>query len=159
MSMAKTNLSTELLVANSILSLSFEKGHSISPMKLQKLMYFVYKRYLKQNRRSLFDEYFQVWQYGPVLPSIYHEFKDYKARGITDYAYSDFDENRNVFVISESSRDFHEALEFVWGKYRNYDGIELSELTHRDNTAWDRALRDKILNLPDEYIEEEEWLT
>ena len=48
---------------------------NLTPMKLQKLMYFTYGRYAAQTGRQLFSENFQAWQYGPVLSSVYQEFK------------------------------------------------------------------------------------
>ena len=64
---------------------------------------------------------------------------------------------KKVYVVNEKHRDFYKALRFVWNKYRNYDGLALTELTHRDNTAWAEAKRLKQLNIPDEAILKEAW--
>ena len=155
--MAKINLSPEILVANSILDVASKDNQRISPMKLQKLIYFVYKRYLQENDRPLFDEYFEVWQFGPVLPSVYHEFKAYGASDITDYAYEVFDDKKRVYIVNEKAKDFYDALKFVWQKYRHYDGPELSALTHRDDTAWAKTLENNQLYIADEDIKLERW--
>ena len=74
-----------MLVANTILKRAFEENVDVSPMKLQKLMYFVYKKYIQDTGAALFDEFFEVWQNGPVLPTVYHEFKQYKKTPIKRY--------------------------------------------------------------------------
>ena len=55
-----------LSVGNTILKRARNDGIDITPMKLQKMIYIVYKEYLKQTGRSLFPERFEVWKYGPV---------------------------------------------------------------------------------------------
>ena len=155
--MDKMPLSPELLVANSVLNVASKDNQLISPMKLQKLIYFIYKRYLKKNSRPLFDEYFEVWQFGPVLPSVYREFKAYGASSITDYAYEVFDNYKRVYVINKKAKDFYDALKFVWQKYRHYNGTELSVLTHGKDTAWAKTLENNQLYIADEDIALERW--
>ena len=87
-------LNPTIITANSILDVAFKNANPVTHLKLQKLMYFVYKKYLHDTNKPLFSEYFEVWTYGPVLPSIYHEFKHYEKRPITDYVYSDFEESK-----------------------------------------------------------------
>ena len=61
---------TALNISNNLLQRAFTDKISISPMKLQKLLYFTYKHYLKStNGIPLFAERFEVWKYGPVLPT------------------------------------------------------------------------------------------
>ena len=65
--------------ANTFLEMAFEEKIDVSPMKLQKLLYFANKRYLKDTGSPLFAESFQSWKYGPVLSSIYYEFRSYQC--------------------------------------------------------------------------------
>jgi len=148
------------LITNSILKRAFEDEQEISPMKLQKLLYFVYKRYLQETGLSLFEEDFEVWQYGPVVPSVYHKFSSYGSGNINDYIYSSSDKKDGIFqTISNKSQKFHEALNYVWDRYGGYEAIRLSELTHETDTAWDKALNAKHRYLFDSDIKLEEWLT
>ena len=71
-----------LNVGNSILQRGFKENIDITPMKLQKLIYLVYKRYYQETGKALFSERFEVWKYGPVLTSVYDEFKKYKSNAI-----------------------------------------------------------------------------
>lgn len=88
-------ISTQV-VANAILMLSFDENIPVTPMKLQKLLYFTYKDYLKTYGVSLFADRFECWQYGPVLSSIYYEFNRFGARPINKFAR---DANGNVAVV------------------------------------------------------------
>ena len=53
----------------------FNKG--ITNLQLQKFLYFAYVKYLIRNNEKLFNDPIEKWQYGPVVPSVYHSFKDY----------------------------------------------------------------------------------
>lgn len=60
---------TALDVANTFLDRAKKEKIDISPMKLQKLIYILYKVYLQKNGFKLFEERFEVWQYGPARQS------------------------------------------------------------------------------------------
>ena len=74
-----------LNVANNILNKGFSENIDITPMKLQKLTYLVYKKYYQDTKKPLFSEPFEVWKYGPVVRSLYDEFKKYKGNAIKGY--------------------------------------------------------------------------
>jgi len=153
--MDKCTLKTPLLIANSILNRAFSDGKSITHLKLQKLVYFVYKRFLQQNDEPLFDDFFEVWTHGPVLRAIYDVFKSRGSNLIKDYAY---DGNSTIFIVNERHENFYDALEWVWEHYHDYDPFTLSDLTHRDGTAWQRSRDINELYITDDLIREEEWL-
>lgn len=151
-------LSPELLVANSALSTAFSKGVHITHLKLQKLVYFVYKKHLKDRGQALFGEFFEVWTYGPVLPSVYQAFKKYGSDRITDYAYPSNAIRKKVFVVSSDDREFYAALAWVWAVYGGLDAMKLVDITHREGTAWHKADARKSAFMDDMDIMREEWL-
>lgn len=61
-----------------LLNVDREKGDLITHLKLQKLVYYAQAWSLALFDRPLFEEDFQAWMHGPVLPSLYHRHKDYK---------------------------------------------------------------------------------
>lgn len=143
-----------LNVGNNILQRGFSEDIDITPMKLQKLIYLVYKRYYKKNSKALFSEPFEVWKYGPVVRSVYDEFKYFGANSIKKYA---MEPNGSVLIVNEEMfESFKNALDYVWDKYKYYDGIPLSEMTHRKNTAWWKAAKREDAYLNDQDIYEEE---
>ncbi|MEH2948995.1 type II toxin-antitoxin system antitoxin SocA domain-containing protein [Lachnospiraceae bacterium 56-18] len=143
-----------LNVANNILERGFSDGIDITPMKLQKLTYLVYKKYYQDTDRILFSENFEVWKYGPVIRSIYDEFKDYKGNAIKTYCE---EADGSILIVNEkTSSSFKKALDTIWGKYKSYDGIPLSAMTHREGSAWYKAAKRNDVYLSDADIKAEE---
>ncbi|MDR0406103.1 MAG: DUF4065 domain-containing protein [Clostridiales bacterium] len=141
---------TSLHVANNVLHKAFRDHEKITPMKLQKLLYFIYREYLIATQIPLFSERFQAWQYGPVLGAVYTHFKRYHSHGIKKY-YEDSE--GNVYLVDEDCDEhLKRALNLVWGKYHDWNGIELSELTHKEGTAWYNAVKYRKLYLDDKDI-------
>jgi uncharacterized phage-associated protein len=69
-------------VADFLLVESRERGDILTNLKLQKLIYYAQAWYLALHDKSLFDEDMQAWVHGPVLPSQYHRFSQYKWQPI-----------------------------------------------------------------------------
>lgn len=144
-----------LNVGNSILSRAFAENIDITPMKLQKMIYFVYRGYLQKTNSPLFNERFEVWKYGPVVPSVYMTFKNYGSNAIKKYATES--DGKTVLVVDEvSSPNFKRVIDEIWSRCKHFDGIYLSTLTHRDGTAWCKAYKNRNLYLLDEDIKTEE---
>lgn len=119
-------LSTQI-IANTILMLAFEEKISVTPMKLHRLIYFIYKDFLKTTETKLFNKKFETWKYGPVLLSIYYEFGGFKSKPIDKFAR---DANGNVIVIDLNyDSQINESILKIWNKYKRLNGIELSKLT------------------------------
>lgn len=147
---------TALDVANTFISKSKEENVDITPMKLQKLIYIMYKNYLQRTNRKLFSDKFEVWKYGPVVPSVYQAFKEYRSNAITDYYYSSPDTYSTVKM--NKNKNFDDVFKGVWNKYSELDGVYLSQLTHRKETAWSLADKRKDLYLADnDIIRESEY--
>jgi hypothetical protein len=131
-----------LVVSNHIIErANRDKIKDLTPMKLQKLLYFVFGEYLaaSPDGQPLFSERFAKWKFGPVLPSVYQEFKSFGANNITSYY---MNSNGEILVPNdevESNNLFFQVFERVWEKYKNYTGVELSEITHRQD-PWKNAV-------------------
>ena len=75
----KDNHHTTFACVNFIIDKLTRSGvRDLTNLKLQKLLYFAYGLHLVLFEKPLFeDEYFEAWQYGPVLRSVYKEFKNF----------------------------------------------------------------------------------
>jgi len=124
-------------VANCFLQRDFEDGHpTISPMKIQKLVYCLHGWHLAITDQPAIDGVFEAWPYGPVEEELYHIFKTYRNAPITDYAKSWSADEQKPFVVSNTNNKFYEILDYVARKYMPFSALQLSALTHQPNTPW-----------------------
>lgn len=140
-----------VFVANNFLKRGQAESIDITPLKLQKLVYFLYKDYLKRTNQLLFSEKFETWKKGPVVPSIYAEFSSYGKRPIQTYA---TDSRGKCYIVTESGV-FKECIDRIWRVYGNYSAGRLSELTHTEGSAWHKAMKQESQYLDIEDIKNE----
>lgn len=127
-------------LCNNILLRGKKDDVAISPMKLQKLMYYVCRDYVKETGEMPIDEWFEVWQYGPVLSSVYNEFKVFGAKPITSFAK---DATGKSYSVNEDANPVLSGIiDVVWAKYKRLSGIDLSKKTHKQESGWYRAYMD-----------------
>ncbi|SNY93490.1 Uncharacterized phage-associated protein [Cohaesibacter sp. ES.047] len=72
------------LLADYLICESRERGELLTPLKLQKLMYYADAWHLALYDKEITPEQFQAWVHGPVALSQYHRFKGYKWRPIDE---------------------------------------------------------------------------
>lgn len=126
-------------IANNILKRAFEQNVEVTPMKLQRIIYFIYRDYLQTTGQSLFSERFEVWRYGPVLPTVYQKFRPFNGKPITEFAK---DSKGEVLCVTEKvESDLRKIIDNVWYCYKDYNGVDLSKITHQKNSAWYHAFQ------------------
>src|SRR5277367_2017193 len=86
-------------VANYFLDRADQSGKKLDPMQLLKLVYFAHGWYLADSGAPLIDEMVEAWRYGPVIPSLYHEFKAFGKNPITRKA-------SNLIAVDKKSWDY-----------------------------------------------------
>lgn len=132
-------------LCNNILLRGMAEEIEITPMKLQKLMYFVCRDYVHVTGDMPIGEQFEVWKYGPVIPSVYGEFRSFGSRPITEFAKDAMGRSKKV---SESKNPIlAQVLDVAWAKYKRFTAVHLSAMTHKEGSGWYRAYmdhRDKI---------------
>jgi Uncharacterized phage-associated protein len=125
------------ILSNNILQRGFNEGVEITPMKLQKLLYFIASDYAKENNMQLFSEPFEVWQYGPVLPSVYGEFKSFGGKPILEY--SKIADGSAKAYVEEQAPKLTSIINNIWEQYKGFSGQSLSAITHKDHSGWSNA--------------------
>ena len=136
------------VLSNNILFRGKKENIKITPMKLQKLLYYVCVKYVKETGEMPISERFEVWQYGPVLPSVYETFRKFGSNPITKYSK---DASGYSYLVSESKNPIlKETIDIIWGKYKRKTGIELSKMTHQPNSGWYRAFMEHREQITDE---------
>lgn len=63
------------LILQYFLALANSKGEVITNLKIQKLLYYAQSWYLANFKKPLFEEDFQAWVHGPVIPCLYKKLK------------------------------------------------------------------------------------
>lgn len=106
----------------------FLSKDSMSPKKIQKLVYYAYAWTLtltndgKELKTKLFDEQIEAWVHGPVVPSLYREY--------ATYGYGNIPKRETEVDFTE---DIKGILNEVWDVYGSFDGNELESITHQES--------------------------
>ena len=119
-------------VAKYLLLRAAQEGDTITPLKIQKLVYLSYVRSLIKGLK-LFDEEFQAWPNGPVVPSLYRDFKQ--------FGYNPIDQSYYIDARDTVSNELKDALPFVeeaFAEYAPRTAFDLVAITHLDG-AWSKA--------------------
>jgi uncharacterized phage-associated protein len=113
------------------------EDNPLTAMKLQKLVYFAHGLYLLETDDPLIAEEFQAWQFGPVVPSLYRSYAYFKGGPI--------DSESALSVLGLLIRDIpplNEKAESIingtWDALKDIHPIQLSNWTHRPDSAWSR---------------------
>ena len=102
------------------------KSADITPMALQKLLYFAQAFFYALFGNEFFPDDCQAWAHGPVFPDIYYKYKEYGSDPIgkpTDDLSEDFDK-LNTREIS--------LLDAIIGSFGLYSGLVLRDITHKE---------------------------
>lgn len=145
-----------LIIANYFINKSIKTGVELTPMKILKLVYISHGWYLGNYRQPLISEAVLAWKYGPVIREVYEAFKKYGKMQITSYADVILDGKITRGEVIPDDNHVKLFLDLVWDKYAHFNGLQLSSLTHRDGTPWDRTVKEKGYNtlIPRQYIED-----
>ncbi|BDI29436.1 hypothetical protein CCAX7_14870 [Capsulimonas corticalis] len=132
-------------VANYILELANIENKPISPMKLHKLLYFAHGWHLAITGQPLLDESIEAWNYGPVVHTIYQEFKEFGNSPITTFATVFKKGSRTGFEVAKlpEGAEYELArkiLKRVWDVYKDYTALQLSSMTHEKGTPWSQVV-------------------
>ena len=115
-------------IANEFIRRSCEGKRPLTPMHIQKLVYFAHARMLHLHRRPLIGQTFEAWAYGPVVSDLYHSLSKY-GRGHV----------KNLVPLKTEERvgtQERGIIDRTFETYGHLSAIELSDLTHLDDTPW-----------------------
>ena len=107
-----------------------EAGDLISNLKLQKLVYYAQGFHLALNDTPLFSEEIKAWTHGPVVPLLYHAYKEYSSGAIPSPNNLDFS------IFSETTK---ELLDEVYSVFGQFSAWKLRNMTHAEPPWRDAA--------------------
>lgn len=119
-------------------------------MQLLKLVYLAHGWNLAITNESLINDRVEAWEYGPVIPNLYHSLKTYGAgkvtaplKGLTPplgktlltMTWDEMKANTKEYTadFSRPEMDLIDRILDVYGGLRAY---QLSALTHKEGTPW-----------------------
>lgn len=104
---------------------SKDEGYNLTPLKLQKLLYYCQGFSYAWDGQQLFSEEFEAWKYGPVNRDVYDVFKMYGNAVIP------FDEGKKINK-TKKNKDSVETIQAVWDNFKEYGAFDLVEMTHSE---------------------------
>jgi uncharacterized phage-associated protein len=131
-------------VANYFLELARHEGVRITPMGIQKLVYFAHGWMLAIYGRPLITQRIEAWDYGPVIGDLYREFKRFGDLPITELANA-VQMIGTKFQVTRPEIPKHQdpevarLLDQTWGTYKHFTAIQLSNMTHVAGSPWSVA--------------------
>lgn len=109
------------------------KGCCVSNLKLQSLLYFVQAYFLldSDGKSGCFSEGIEAWDFGPVVPKAYREYKRYGSGNIPLHNYRE---------DSRIIREDREKIDAVVAEFANYSTTWLMDLPQHQE-PWTTAYR------------------
>ena len=112
-----------------------------SNKKLQKLLYYVQAWSLAFRNKKIFSDDLEAWLHGPVVSSIYHEFKEF---GFSPISINLDNFNENIF-----NKDEKTLMDSVLRNYAEYDAEYLEMRTHIES-PWKEARKNTVETIGDD---------
>ncbi len=116
----------------------FSTLHEVTPLTLQKLLYYIQGNYAAIYDKPLFNATCEAWVHGPVYRNVYNLFRDFK--------YNPIDDDRFV-PLKESAlpltTEAKEVVDRVLDTFGMYSGKVLESITHKE-TPWLDARKDLL---------------
>lgn len=116
-------------IADYLIAFSNATGSLVSHMKLQKLIFYTQAWHIAVFNEPVFEEDFQAWIHGPVLPSLYERYKIFQWRPIVR---DDLDEASLHALEHSFSSSIQEILADVIIEYFHKDAFALERSTHEE---------------------------
>ncbi len=144
-------------IANEFLELAAKEGKPVTPLMLQKLVYYAHGWHLGLGLGPLIDEPIEAWKLGPVIRSLYAEFRKFGGKPITEPAHDiKFVPGEGVTHIvprmdceGDSGAESKDVIDRVWGFYKQFSGLQLSTMTHEPGSPWHQVASSFSTRIPE----------
>ena len=112
----------------SVIAYLFENLEEITPLMLQKLLYFIQGVSYAVNKMPMFYENCQAWVHGPVYPEVYDMFRDFKYNPIEDARFVILEGREKKLTDKESK-----IVDLIVNTFGEYSGKTLEKITHEED--------------------------
>ena len=125
-----------------VISYIFEQLGEVTPLALQKILYFIQGLYYSKYGIPLFNDNCQAWVHGPVYTEIYDMFRGFRYDPIDDPRFE---------LLKGKSNDLNEkergVINLVVNTFGMYSGKILERITHKED-PWRDAREGCLENEP-----------
>lgn len=111
-----------------VISYVFEQLGEVTPLALQKILYFIQGLYFSRYGKPLFNDNCQAWVHGPVYAEIYDMFSSFR--------YDPIDDPRFELLKGKSTNldeKEREVIDLVVNTFGMYGGKVLERITHKED--------------------------
>jgi uncharacterized phage-associated protein len=126
-------------IANGLIHAAQTRGKAVSPMKLQKLLYFAQGFWLAQSGEVLVDEPLEAWIHGPVFPAVYHAFEPFGSSPIDAPACHIDVQTGALLPVPVPTGPVMDFLNALMDTYGEQTALELSRLARMADGPWAKA--------------------
>ena len=116
-----------------VIAYVFERLEEVTPLMLQKLLYFIQGIYSALHGKPIFVEDCRAWVHGPVYPEVYELFRDFKYNPIDDARFALLDGTEDALTDDEKR-----VIDLVVNTFGMYGGKVLEKITHNE-VPWKEA--------------------
>lgn len=116
-----------------VIAYVFEKLEEVTPLMLQKLLYFIQGVYSALYEKPIFEEDCRAWVHGPVYPEVYELFRDFKYNPIDDARFALLEGTADALTEEEKK-----VIDLVVNTFGMYGGKVLERITHNE-APWKEA--------------------
>ena len=133
-------------IAYAFVKKGIEEGNYVTQMKLQKLVYFAHGYHRARYAEPVMKEEFEAWKFGPVVQSIYQDYKLYGSEHIIDTGLiTNQVEKLESIQLDTSATD---AIEYTWQITKRLSASELSRWSHLDGSPWAQVYNERQNSIP-----------
>lgn len=120
-----------------------DEYEGISPLKMQKLLYYAQGIHLALNNTPLFAEPILAWPHGPVVNDVYQHYKSFGGQVIS-HVFTQEDET--ILDTIENDPAARESLELTYANFAIYTAWQLRNMTHEEGSPWDAVFNSTKVN-------------
>ena len=146
-------------VSRYIIDYSNKMDYGVSNLKLQKLLYFVQAYFLIQTGHPCFKEKIEAWDFWPVVPKAYQEYKQYGCGDIpTTKSFIMIDKDniwnsKRVKFEDTAILDYDKSLiNKVVDKFSEYSATDMVKLTQHQSPWIDAIVSNRSNEITNESI-------
>jgi uncharacterized phage-associated protein len=108
-----------------------KQDDNMTNLRLNKLLYFAQGHYLAKTGKPLFNNIIEAWEYGPVVPTVYRQYKTHGKNPIAEAA--------GITGTESLTAEEKEFLLDIGREYMRYSSYGLVDMTHKPDTPWSKV--------------------